>query len=532
MKKRLISTILVLMMIVSLVPVMSVDAGAITDTVTNGSDKRIQQMLAEIDSQNFDGTGVSSTQAMKTIKHFIFDSSFAAIGDGKYPYINGAPDYFWSVKDNVYSKKIPGSKGCMSYCYFVSMAVYNKDALNDEISPDTNSAEDLKAFLTVKAQAGEQLRIKGQNHSLAYISGDDDGFYALSYWGDNTQQIVIEYWTYKDFATYCGSRYLLILKDANKSENTGVHKEHVHSYSEVKTYVPTCISDGYTRHICGCSDYYDSDKTAKLGDKGHEYVAVVTPVSCETDGYITHTCKYCNKSYKDSIIPAKGHNYVETPVPVSCETDGYIDHVCSNCGDEYMSDFEPHPGHNMVNHECTRCHAKEQLFTDVSTDKYYWAPINWAVDNEITGGMGDGTFAPDRACTRAQIVTFIWREAGKPEPKKLSCSFKDVKSTNYYYKAVLWAVENGIVSGYDENTFAPDDSITRAQAVTFLWRAAGKQTVSQSIKFNDVKSDNYYYDAVRWAVKNDITSGYDAYHFGAYDGCTRGQIVTFLYRSN
>ena len=169
-------------------------------------------------------------------------------------------------------------------------------------------------------------------------------------------------------------------------------------------------------------------------------------------------------------------------------------------------------------------------FKDVKLDQYYAEPVLWAVGKNITNGMSANTFAPNNDCTRGQIVTFLWRAAGSPEPKNTRNPFKDVKSNQYYYKAVLWAVEKGITNGTSANTFSPDATCTRAQVVTFLWRAKGSPKGSATNPFKDVKK-SYYSDAVLWAVKNNITTGTSATTFSPDATCTRGQIVTFLYRA-
>ena len=169
-------------------------------------------------------------------------------------------------------------------------------------------------------------------------------------------------------------------------------------------------------------------------------------------------------------------------------------------------------------------------FKDVKTNEYYAEPVFWAVGKNITNGMTVNTFAPNNDCTRGQIVTFLWRAAGSPEPKNTRNPFKDVKSNQYYYKAVLWAVEKGITNGTSANTFSPDATCTRAQVVTFLWRAKGSPKGSATNPFKDVKK-SYYSDAVLWAVKNNITTGTSATTFSPDATCTRGQIVTFLYRA-
>ncbi|MBR4087601.1 MAG: S-layer homology domain-containing protein [Clostridia bacterium] len=168
-------------------------------------------------------------------------------------------------------------------------------------------------------------------------------------------------------------------------------------------------------------------------------------------------------------------------------------------------------------------------FVDVKKSDYFYAPVLWAVEKEITNGMDATHFAPNNSCTRGQVVTFLWRAAGKPKASG-SNPFKDVKKGDYFYDAVLWAVEKGITNGMDATHFAPDATCTRGQIVTFLYRAAGKPKVSGSNPFKDVKKTDYFYDAVLWAVKNEITNGMDATHFGPASTCTRGQVVTFLYR--
>ena len=169
------------------------------------------------------------------------------------------------------------------------------------------------------------------------------------------------------------------------------------------------------------------------------------------------------------------------------------------------------------------------FFTDVHAEDYYYDAVLWAAQNGITGGMSDMLFAPNAACTRAQIVTFLWRAAGSPEPKQLS-TFGDVPADAYYAKAVAWAVENGITNGTTDTTFGPDETCTRAHGVTILSRAAGTNTASGNSNFADVDVNAYYASAVKWAVDNGITNGISSSLFGPDSSCTRAQIVTFLYR--
>ena len=169
-------------------------------------------------------------------------------------------------------------------------------------------------------------------------------------------------------------------------------------------------------------------------------------------------------------------------------------------------------------------------FSDVSTSAYYYEAVKWAQEKGITGGIGNGLFGPNQPCTRAQIVTFLWRAAGSPEPKSMS-SFSDVSADSYYAKAVAWAVENGITTGTGDGKFSPDATCTREQAVAFLYRASGSPAVSGGSAFSDVAANAYYADAVAWAEKNGVTGGIGGGLFGSGNTCTRAQIVTFLYRA-
>ena len=168
-------------------------------------------------------------------------------------------------------------------------------------------------------------------------------------------------------------------------------------------------------------------------------------------------------------------------------------------------------------------------FSDVSTSAYYYEAVKWAQEKGITGGIGNGLFGPNQPCTRAQIVTFLWRATGSPEPKAMS-SFADVSTDAYYAKAVAWAVENGITTGTGDGKFSPDATCTRAQSVTFLFRAIGK-LVDSKAEFSDVLTDSYYANAVAWAVENGVTNGIGDGLFGPDNSCTRAQIVTFLFRA-
>ena len=170
------------------------------------------------------------------------------------------------------------------------------------------------------------------------------------------------------------------------------------------------------------------------------------------------------------------------------------------------------------------------VFVDVATGSYYEDAVDWAVENGITQGTDDTHFSPDGICTRAQAVTFLWRAAGSPEPETRAMPFNDVPVGSYYYDAVLWAVENGITKGTSDTTFSPNMTCTRAQIVAFLWRSEKSPAAGTANPFADVKSTAYYADAVLWAVKENITKGTTSTTFSPNADCTRAQIVTFLWR--
>ena len=192
----------------------------------------------------------------------------------------------------------------------------------------------------------------------------------------------------------------------------------------------------------------------------------------------------------------------------------------------YGADTDEHlAGHMMI------VVYEDLVFTDVDTDDYYYEAVLWAVNEGITTGITSTTFSPGSTCTRAQVVTFLWRAAGEPEPSTAYMPFTDVDEDDYYYDAVLWAVEEDITTGTSSTTFSPNATVTRGQVAAFLWRSQGEVSANTSNPFVDADSDDYYYEAVLWAVENEITTGITSTTFEPETGCTRGQIVTFLYRT-
>ena len=332
---------------------------------------------------------------------------------------------------------------------------------------------------------------------------------------------------------------------------------------------PTCAHFVTVIYTCTrCGDTLPPEEVAPLP---HDYRTEQTAPTCTEEGYTTYTCTRCGDSYVDDKVAALGHDYV--------------DGVCTRCGKEdpdYVPpielaalqaaiaaaeklDVSGYTDESVAAFTKALADAKAALeadtqaavdkaaadldaavkalaekpieppfrFDDVQdSSQYYFDPVYWAVDNEITTGTSPTTFSPGAGCTRAQVVTFLWRAAGKPEPTKTDNPFNDVKPDAYYYKAVLWAVEKGITTGTSATTFRPDQTCTRGQIVTFLWRNSEQPEPTKTDNpFTDVPASQYYYKAVLWAVEKGITKGTSADKFSPDSTCTRAQIVTFLYRT-
>ena len=201
---------------------------------------------------------------------------------------------------------------------------------------------------------------------------------------------------------------------------------------------------------------------------------------------------------------------------------------CTGCG---ITEGEA-LGHDWLGLDCRRCDAhRENPFTDTDPLAFYFDSVLWAVENGITTGTTPTTFSPLGQCQRAQVVTFLWRAAGKPEPVSTENPFADVKESDFFHKAVLWAVEKGITNGISATEFGSYRPCSRAQVVTFLWRSAGCPAAQAENPFTDVKAGDFYYEAVLWALENGITNGISATEFGVNTACNRAQIVTFLCRA-
>ena len=287
---------------------------------------------------------------------------------------------------------------------------------------------------------------------------------------------------------------------------------------------------------------FNEDGSINGAEQPHEHAfgewTTVTEPTCTDKGLEERKCE-CGET-ETREIAALGHSAAEAvkenEVAPTCTENGSYDNVvyCSVCNEELSRETVTVDalGHDFVNGECSRCDAEmDAAFEDVPVGSFYFDPVQWAVDEEITAGTTPTTFDPNGKCMRAVVVTFLWKAAGSPEPKTTENPFTDVKESSYYYKAVLWAYENKVTAGLTATTFGPTALCNRAQVVTFLYNAMGRPEVKNTEhKFTDVDEGKFYYTPMLWAVENGITAGLTETTFGPNAICNRAQVVTFLYR--
>ncbi len=274
-------------------------------------------------------------------------------------------------------------------------------------------------------------------------------------------------------------------------------------------------------------------KVVEFGAVQPRYVRLVA-LNAETDNAYVFACaaEIRLTGYKAGEAPHE-HSFGEWTVTkeATCTEKGEETRTCA-CGETETREIEA-LGHDYVNGKCTRCDATlTSKFEDVKAGDFFFDPVEWAVENGVTTGATATTFDPNGKCLRGHVVTFLWRAAGSPAPTKTENPFTDVKESDFFYKAVLWAVEKGITNGLTATTFGPYAECNRAQVVTFLWRAMEKPApASAEHPFTDVAEDQFYFQPMLWAVENGITNGLTATTFGPNTTCNRAQVVTFLYRT-
>ena len=278
----------------------------------------------------------------------------------------------------------------------------------------------------------------------------------------------------------------------------------------------SCTKIGFDHYICM---YCGAEKTITLPAMGHSWTGPFEDkaATCTSSGLSYYYCTRCGRSQSETV-PALGHDwsYVETLTPTVGDEHGTARYSCARCGGEKEDRL-----------------CAELFFTDMPPEgNWAHAPIDWAFFSGLTVGKGDGRFAPRDTVTRAEVMTFLWITLHRPEPVGTENPFLDIQESNYFYKPVLWAVEQGVTSGVAEDAFGPGQPCTRAQIMTFLWIAAGRpEPETAENPFTDVAEENYFYKPVLWAVEHNVTGGTSADSFSPYDSCTRAQVLAFLFKT-
>lgn len=397
---------------------------------------------------------------------------------------------------------------------------------------------------------------KGEN-AIADLAAWKTGDGKINATGHNYGDIT---YTWSDGNTSCTAKKVCSVCKDEVTETVG-------TTSSVKTPA-TCTTKGtktYTATFSAPNGFVTQTKDVDIAATGHDWsnkdgICAVCHTKCDRVHKPGTTCSVCHKYTSYPYVPgaptypasapavpngtvtvspanaSKGANVTVTVKP----NEGYVLEtltVTDKNGDELKLTDKGNgkytftmPGSKVeVKATFMEDNSVFNFFYDVPNDAFFYEAVKWAVKSGVTNGLTDTMFGPYESCTRTQIVTFLWRATGSPEPKTAS-SFTDVPASAYYAKAVAWAIENGITNGMTETTFAPNATCTRGQSVTFLYRAL-KGTASGSTNFTDVKSDAFYTDAINWAVANNVTNGTSNTTFSPNADCTRAEIVTFLYRA-
>lgn len=328
--------------------------------------------------------------------------------------------------------------------------------------------------------------------------------------------------------------------------------ECVHEWVEMREEA-SCEQPGVRWQECVlCGSTADFTPIKPTGHEFSDWYVLQDP-TCTREGVQARDCVVCG-AREEGPIPHQGHNYIVEVMAPTCTARGYTSHYCPGCGDRFRTDYTDPLGHRYdegvvtkeptltamgrILYTCIGCGDTYQEmipmltnpFEDIDDQAYYFVPVIWAVNRGITSGIDETHFCPDRICNRAQVVTFLWRAAGNPAPALTENPFADVPKGCFYEQAVLWAYETGITTGTDGSHFSPEAGCNRAQVVTFLHRFRGCPKPSLDNVFPDVPKGSFFYDAVLWAAQRGITVGMDGGRFCPEAQCTRGQIVTFLYR--
>ena len=449
-----------------------IDLGTLT--VSGGTFTGATYAVAEVSSQNaivnISGGQFAGTKAA-IIKSSTSNATIAISGGSFSQPVK--KDYL----DSSLNAELKRASGETPYSYYTSMNDALAAAKPGDTVTDLKATTELKVTLTMKYNDGATADItynvaSGTTITLptpAHRSG-----YTFNGW-------------------YDGSKFYAAGASYKVSATATLNASWSYISSGSSSYDPT-----YSVSTPSKTENGSVTVSPKNASKGDTVTVTVKPDS----GYVLETLTVTDKNGNELTLKDKGNGKYTFTMPA-----GKVEVKATFMEDNSVLNF----------------------FYDVPNGAYFYEAVKWAVDKGITNGLSDTMFGPYESCTRAQIVTFLWRAAGSPEPKTAS-SFTDVPANAYYAKAVAWAVENGITNGMTATMFAPDATCTRGQSVTFLHRAL-KGTASGSTNFTDVKSDAFYADAINWAVANNVTNGTSNTTFSPNADCTRAEIVTFLYRA-
>jgi len=640
MKKRVLSLLLVLLMVVSLVPMSALAA-------TNGhtANEAIGWVQSQV-GKALDYDGVYGAQCVDLIKYYYdyLGCASYARGNGSDYATNALPSGWTRLKGaqprlgdilvytggyNNYGHVAIYESDYVSYHQnfngkqYVVRATCKYNALNNPywgvIRPDFGGSA------PVSAASWEGPSATNITESNAYLSGKVNFSQTI-----NTTQVGVR--------IYDSSNTRIALKDEYVNYNTTYVNIWYDVTGELGIYLKSGQNYKFQFYTISNGKEYWSPIISFATAHTHNYASKVVQPTCTAQGYTMHTCS-CGNSYKDSYVNALGHsysggactrcgqkdpNYTQTSGVSYVLSDGVLTvSESGECTNAWMNNYSPNNVKkivigsgitsigraafqgcayvksvdiaNGVTKICrgafTQCWALESViiptsvntiemtafgnaisgstmndvyycgsaaqwgrisigehndsllkasfhynydpnmsFTDVAAGSYCYDAVQWAVANGITNGTDATHFSPNAGCTRGQVVTFLWRAAGEPTVGG-NVGFVDVAPGSYCYEAVKWAVANGITNGTDATHFSPNAACTRGQVVTFMYRAEGEPAVGGNVGFVDVAAGSYCYNAVQWAVANGITKGTDATHFSPNATCTRGQVVTFLYRA-
>ena len=439
--------------------------------------------------------------------------------------------------------------GYGNYTMLVNNQSYNFTPCQDELALGLDGGYDGWYILDgVNDKSGMQLGELYRNSWLSYGEYANGSYLNLTYAHVNGMQIdgaVMEYDGVKRYM-HCNTSFPILAEEKDFTMQYGCM---AFKPGYVGPFVDVCWGDAYDTDFHIVAWESDTPEVCTVDENGiltalapgfAQIRLTLTDQDMGSSGYycITHinVCVSDEErvpDYTDHVPCDHTYTYSHT-VPATCAEAGYHVYICSGCGlsrtEALPIDPEAHAWEGTV---CTRCgDTRLTPFDDVAESSFYEAPVAWAVEGGITNGISATEFGPNATCNRAQVVTFLWRAVGCPEPETTVNPFVDVQSGGFYEKAVLWAVEKGITNGTDATHFGPNSACNRATVVTFLWRAAGKPTpASAENAFTDVPAGTWFTEPVLWAVEKGITNGLSATEFGPNSSCNRAQVVTFLYRA-